>query len=195
MPPAPCLSPVPSSGWAGRPCTPLNRQTLACGWVIGRPRLGRLHARLEPLTTRTAWTGPAPLNFSRWRLDLQPGQQKADEYSYASPHDPESSAADRTPGSRRSGVRRRGLCDQVQKLFWTGRGDGLVQVLPGRFLGRHQRRRRPVPHGAVGTPCGAGVGPKWEDGTFEVKYRDLTQISFGGDYEKALWATVGGLAA
>ncbi|KRE54781.1 hypothetical protein ASG92_24515 [Arthrobacter sp. Soil736] len=36
---------------------------------------------------------------------------------------------------------------------------------------------------------------KWEDGTFKVKYRDLTQISFGGDYEKALWATIGGLAA
>lgn len=36
---------------------------------------------------------------------------------------------------------------------------------------------------------------KWEDGTFRVKYKDLTQISFGGDYEKALWATVGGLPA
>lgn len=34
---------------------------------------------------------------------------------------------------------------------------------------------------------------KWEDGTFKVKSKDLTQISFGGDYEKALWATVGGL--
>lgn len=36
---------------------------------------------------------------------------------------------------------------------------------------------------------------KWEDGTFKVNYKDLTQISFGGGYEKALWATVGGLPA
>lgn len=40
-----------------------------------------------------------------------------------------------------------------------------------------------------------GNKARWEDGTFKVKYRDLTQISFGGDYEKALWATIGGLAA
>jgi hypothetical protein len=39
------------------------------------------------------------------------------------------------------------------------------------------------------------VKATWEDGTFTVKFKDLTQISFGGDYEKALWATVGGLPA
>ena len=39
------------------------------------------------------------------------------------------------------------------------------------------------------------VKATWEDGTFTVRYKDLTQISFGGDSEKALWATVGGLPA
>jgi hypothetical protein len=40
-----------------------------------------------------------------------------------------------------------------------------------------------------------GTKARWEDGTFKVRYKDLTQISFGGDYEKALWATVGGPAS
>ena len=40
-----------------------------------------------------------------------------------------------------------------------------------------------------------GTNARWEDGTFRVKYKDLTQVSFGGDYEKALWAAVGGPAS
>jgi hypothetical protein len=40
-----------------------------------------------------------------------------------------------------------------------------------------------------------GKDARWEDGTFKVKYKDLTQISFGGDYEKALWAMLGGPAS
>lgn len=40
-----------------------------------------------------------------------------------------------------------------------------------------------------------GTNARWEDGTFKVKYKDLTQVSFGGDYEKALWMAVGGPAS
>ncbi|MFC9353291.1 hypothetical protein [Arthrobacter sp. NPDC057013] len=40
-----------------------------------------------------------------------------------------------------------------------------------------------------------GKNARWEEGTFKVRYKDLSQISFGGDYEKALWAAVGGPAS
>lgn len=40
-----------------------------------------------------------------------------------------------------------------------------------------------------------GTNARWEDGTFKVKYKDLTQVSFGGDYEKALWVAAGGPAS